>query len=173
MALPLELLTALPRAADGKRAAARRAHGRQAHCLLPEPELNLVRRISMLLVLPCADDLQTLPQAITLRMCWRREPAGCLPACQRLLSALLLPAFAHPPFHSRRPGVRAAEVAVHRVLPARLLTLQPCCSLCAWVYAAAGGDLEDVVEEGAANVGHERGRFCWMSGALLVSLVCH
>ncbi|PRW61178.1 FG-GAP repeat-containing isoform B [Chlorella sorokiniana] len=28
---------------------------------------------------------------------------------------------------------------------------------------ASGGDMEDVLEEGAANVGHERGRFCWMS----------
>ena len=64
-------------------------------------------------------------------------------------------------------------MAAHRVFPACLLILRPCCSLCAWVYAAAGGDLEDVVEEGAANVGHERGRFCWMSGARLVSLVCH
>lgn len=31
----------------------------------------------------------------------------------------------------------------------------------------AGGDLEDALDEGAFNVGHERGRFCWMSGALL------
>ena len=32
---------------------------------------------------------------------------------------------------------------------------------------AAGGDLEDALDEGAANVGHERARFCWMSGARL------